>query len=82
MATPSFAEGLDALKELDRAHGPVAILCAEALPWRCHRSLVADALVVRGQQVEHILGPGPTRLHQLNPLARVEDGEITYPAIQ
>lgn len=79
MLTPSFAEALDALLELSNAKGPVAIMCAEAVPWRCHRSLVADALVVRGHAVEHIVGAGPTHAHQLNPLARVEDGQITYP---
>jgi uncharacterized protein (DUF488 family) len=80
MMTPAFAAALESLIELSTARGPVAIMCAEAVPWRCHRSLVADALVVRGQQVEHIIGAGPTQFHQLNPLAKVEGGQITYPA--
>jgi uncharacterized protein (DUF488 family) len=79
MATPSFAEGLEALIDLDRSSGPLAMMCAEAVPWRCHRSLVADALVVRGERVEHIIGPGPTEIHRLNPMAHVEHELITYP---
>ena len=78
MATPGFACGLEELVELERTHGPVAMMCAEAVPWRCHRSLVADALVVRGEHVEHILDLGPTQTHRLNPMARVEDGHIIY----
>jgi uncharacterized protein (DUF488 family) len=79
MATPEFGSGLARLVELDHARGPVVMMCAEAVPWRCHRSLVADALVVRGERVEHIIGPGPTQVHQLNQLARVQNGQITYP---
>lgn len=79
MGTPSFAAALEQLLELDTDQGPVAMMCAEAVPWRCHRSLVADALVVRGEHVEHIVGPGPTHVHRLNPMARVADGQITYP---
>ncbi len=56
-----------------------ALLCAEAVPWRCHRSLIADALVIRGIAVEHILGPGKTRRHTLRPWAHVEGLKITYP---
>lgn len=59
---------------------PTAILCAEAVPWRCHRQLVADALVARGVEVRHVLGPGSVRVHTLNPAARVRpDGVIVYP---
>lgn len=78
MATPEFAEGLVAL----RAHasaGSVAIMCAEAVPWRCHRSLIADALTVRGAQVEHIMGPGKANRHCLTAFARVDGVSITYP---
>jgi uncharacterized protein (DUF488 family) len=57
-----------------------AIMCAEAVPWRCHRSLVADALTVRGVEVRHITSlAAPTR-HGLTPFAHVRDGRITYPA--
>jgi uncharacterized protein (DUF488 family) len=79
MATDTFAAGLEALLELERSHGRVAMMCAEAVPWRCHRSLVADALVVRGEHVEHVVGTGTREVHRLNPMARVECGHITYP---
>jgi uncharacterized protein (DUF488 family) len=54
-------------------------MCAEAIPWRCHRSLIADALVVRGLSVTHIMGRENTQPHRLNPMARMEDTRITYP---
>jgi hypothetical protein len=54
-------------------------MCAEAVPWRCHRSLIADALVVRGNPVEHILSEKRTQAHVLRPFARVEGTRITYP---
>jgi uncharacterized protein (DUF488 family) len=56
-----------------------AIMCAEALPWRCHRSLIADALLVRGIRVEHILSPTNSREHELTPWALVEDMRLSYP---
>ena len=55
-------------------------MCSEAVPWRCHRSLIADALVVRGVTVEHILGVTHTRPHVLHSWARVQGDRITYPA--
>jgi len=56
-------------------------MCAEAVPWRCHRQLIADALVARGIAVCHILGAGEARDHQLSPHAQVlADGRIRYPA--
>jgi uncharacterized protein (DUF488 family) len=58
----------------------VAIMCAEAVPWRCHRSLIADALVVRGWEVRHILSAAEATPHQLTPFAKIEDGMVTYPA--
>jgi uncharacterized protein (DUF488 family) len=78
MGTPDFEEGLRELRELAKA-GPVAIVCAEAVPWRCHRSLVADALLARGVVVEHVTGPGSTRPHRLTPFARVDGRRVTYP---
>lgn len=78
MGTPEFAEGLRELSALAR-EGPVAVLCAEAVPWRCHRSLLADALLARGVVVEHITGPGKTRPHRLTPFARIEGRAVTYP---
>jgi hypothetical protein len=54
-------------------------MCAEAVPWRCHRSLIADALVARGVEVEHILGPSRTQTHTLRTWARVKGARIIYP---
>ncbi|WP_242394929.1 DUF488 domain-containing protein [Anaeromyxobacter oryzisoli] len=78
MATPEFEEGLGQLRALART-GPVALLCAEAVPWRCHRSLIADALLARGVVVEHVTGRGRSRPHRLTPFARVEGRQVTYP---
>jgi len=80
MATPEFEEGLCELRALARA-GTVAILCAEAVPWRCHRSLLADTLLARGATVEHIAGRGRTLPHRLTPFARIEGRMVTYPAV-
>ena len=60
----------------------MALLCAEALWWRCHRRLIADVLVVRGYAVEHILDLGPGVGHALPPFAHVEGMHISYPAVQ
>lgn len=56
-----------------------AVMCAEAVPWRCHRSLLADALAVRGIAVEHITGPGARRRHERTAWAEVDGTRITYP---
>src|SRR5690606_35665691 len=77
MQTEGFEAGLAELRRL--AENPVAIMCAEAVPWRCHRSLVADALTVRGAEVEHITSLGRTSPHRLTPFARVEGTRVTYP---
>ncbi|HXX38781.1 MAG TPA: DUF488 domain-containing protein [bacterium] len=79
MATPEFDEAILNLRRLARAEGPVALMCAEAVPWRCHRSLIADALVVRRDAVTHIMDPGSSRPHELTPWAKVEGTTITYP---
>ncbi|HEV2387009.1 MAG TPA: DUF488 domain-containing protein [Candidatus Acidoferrales bacterium] len=79
MQTPEFAAALDRLIEL-AAEKRSAILCAEAVPWRCHRSLVADALVVRGIPVEHILSGKRAAPHSLTPFAKLKGSRITYPA--
>ena len=62
MATPEFAAALDMLLDSDVR---TAIMCAEAVPWRCHRLLISDALVARGVEVRHILGPAPAQPHVL-----------------
>jgi len=54
-------------------------MCAEAVPWRCHRSFLSDALLVRGARVVHILGPREVRDHRLSELARVRGGLPRYP---
>lgn len=56
-----------------------ALMCAEAVPWRCHRSLISDALAVRGVSVRHILRPGGSEAHRLTAFARVVDGRLSYP---
>ena len=80
MLTEGFEAGLSKLEALASEHGPVAIMCAEAVPWRCHRSLVADALLARGAEVKHIVGSGPPAPHHLTPMARLNGNVVTYPA--
>jgi uncharacterized protein (DUF488 family) len=79
MQTPEFARHVDAVAGLARTTRCV-LMCAEAVPWRCHRSLVADALGVRGVRVEHIISGRKRRPHVLTPFAHVEGTCITYPA--
>ena len=79
MATPEFQQGLLELED-HAAKKTVAIMCAEALWWRCHRSLTADALTVQGWQVLHIQSRKTAKPHELTSFLKVEDGELTYPA--
>jgi len=81
MQTPEFEGGLDALIRMGREKR-TAIMCAEAVPWRCHRSLVADALEVRAIPVVEILSATSARIHELTPFAHVEGTRVTYPAEQ
>ncbi len=81
MQTPAFEEGLDALIRMSR-DVRTAIMCAEAVPWRCHRSLVADALEVRGIPVVEILSEKSAHVHKLTPFASVDGTAITYPPEQ
>lgn len=78
MSTASFHAGLDELLTLARRSIP-AIMCSEAVPWRCHRRLIADALLVRGVQVYDIMAKGHTRTATLTPFARVNGTAISYP---
>ena len=78
MQSEDFQAGLEELETL-AAKKKTAIMCAEAVPWRCHRSLVADALTVRGWQVRHVLSRGSQQIHQLTPFAAVEGESVTYP---
>ena len=81
MQTCEFQDALEGLIVMGRQKR-VAIMCAEAVPWRCHRSLVADALVVRGVPVVEILSDTSYRMHKLTPFAHVEGVNITYPPEQ
>ncbi len=77
MQTSEFESALaNLVGVVDR--GPLVIMCAEAVPWRCHRSLIA-ALLVRSFEVEHFLSPTRYRKHTLTPFAQVEVTKITYP---
>jgi uncharacterized protein (DUF488 family) len=78
MQTDAFAESLQKLLDLS-GDRQVAIMCAEAVPWRCHRSLIADALLVRGVGVEHIMSGVRRNAHRLTPWAKVSRRRITYP---
>lgn len=77
MQTAEFEAALEVLIGIASVE-PAAIMCAEAVSWRCHRSLIADALSVRGIRVEHILDKA-ARPHTLTPFARVDGLKITYP---
>ena len=79
MQSPEFLRALDELMDAARAQ-PTAIMCSEALPHKCHRRLIADALLTRGWQVRHLLSPKRIDDHLLTPFARVEGTNITYPA--
>ena len=79
MQTAEFGENLDRLVVL-ASDKPTAIMCAEAVPWRCHRSLIADALVARGIPVMDILSAAKSQPHALTPFAKVEGERVTYPA--
>jgi uncharacterized protein (DUF488 family) len=78
MARPQFAEGLAALTEI-ASTTPTAIMCAEAVPWRCHRSLIADAMMLQGWEVRDILTAAPTKEHKLTPFLNVVNSQPTYP---
>lgn len=79
MSTPEFARAIDGLASAARGK-TVAVMCSEAVPWRCHRSLIGDALLVRNFHVVDILGSREERAHRLTPFAVVEGTRITYPA--
>ena len=81
MATPEFSEGLDELTRIARMRR-VAIMCAEAVPWRCHRSLIADAMSEEGWEVRDILSSNAPTEHRLTPFLRVVDSQLTYPGLQ
>ena len=79
MQTPEFEQSLDELVQLANQER-IVLMCAEAVPWRCHRSLIADALLVRGIRTEDIMSPTRRQVHTLTPFAKVRGTTITYPA--
>lgn len=78
MQTQEFADNVQQVIEFAR-DDRCALMCAEAVPWRCHRSLIGDALLVRGVQVEDIIAGADRKPHKLTSFARVEGLSITYP---
>ena len=78
MRTGEFEQGLEELVQLAK-QDRIAVMCAEAVPWRCHRSLIADALLVRGIRTEDIMSPTRRQVHTLTPFAKVRGTTITYP---
>lgn len=78
MQTDEFQAALADLMAL-AASSPTAILCAEVVPWQCHRQLIADALVAQGWEVRHILGVGRVQIHRVTEFAVVSGGQVTYP---
>lgn len=78
LATSQFADGLDTLVEI-ASTTPAAIMCAEAVPWRCHRSLIADTLILKGWEVRDIISAAPPAAHKLTPFLKPLNGQATYP---
>jgi uncharacterized protein (DUF488 family) len=78
MQTDEFEENLQALIKEAKKH-KTAIMCAEAVPWRCHRSLIADRLLVAGFEVHDIMSADKDALHKINPMAKVSGQHVTYP---
>ena len=79
METAEFRAGVGRLLDAGE-RAPAAILCAERLPWECHRNLISDSLAARGVRVLHLMDKGETREHALNPVARVEGERLVYDA--
>jgi uncharacterized protein (DUF488 family) len=78
MLTEEFENNLEELVHLAKSE-QIALMCAEAVPWRCHRSLIADALLVRSIKVEHIMSQSCRPSHSLTPFAKINGMMITYP---
>jgi uncharacterized protein (DUF488 family) len=79
MATPEFETALSRAIELSQ-NKPTVLMCAEAVPWRCHRSLVADALTARKIDIKHIMSSTVANQHELTPFAQVRGKKVTYPS--
>lgn len=78
LETSSFQAAFGELSETAESHR-TAMMCSEAVPWRCHRRLIADVFIARGWKVFDIIGAGPVKEHLLTPFARISEGRITYP---
>jgi uncharacterized protein (DUF488 family) len=78
MGTEEFRRAVDELLALE---GRTAVMCAEAVPWRCHRNLLSDELLRRGVEVVHIIGRGAAKRHAMTPYARVDGGHLVYPGL-
>jgi uncharacterized protein (DUF488 family) len=81
METEDFRKGIARLVDLANAVGPTALMCAEAVWWRCHRSLVSDYLKARGVEVLHILDRNKVEPHPFTSAARIVNGELSYAAL-
>jgi uncharacterized protein (DUF488 family) len=79
MQTPEFTDGTEQLIEIEKIK-VVVIMCAEAVPWRCHRSLIGDALLVRNIKVENIMSAKTSSPHSMTSFAKVVGKSITYPS--
>lgn len=80
MQTPEFAKAIDELMAA-ASEKQVAIMCAEAVEWRCHRSLVSDALEARGIAVQHIHDSRRAKPHRMTPFAKVNGASVVYPGV-
>jgi uncharacterized protein (DUF488 family) len=80
METVQFQQGIERLLDVAAEIGPTAIMCAEAVWWRCHRSLIADYLKARGFEVLHVLGANKVEPHPYTSAARIVNGELSYEA--
>jgi uncharacterized protein (DUF488 family) len=78
METEQFQKGIERLLDAAAEIGSTAIMCAEAVWWRCHRSLIADYLKARGMEVLHVLGANKVEPHPFTPAARIVNGELSY----
>jgi uncharacterized protein (DUF488 family) len=78
METEEFRKGVERLLDLANKMGPAAIMCAEAVWWRCHRALISDYLKTRGVEVVHIVDANKTELHPYTSVARIVNGELKY----
>jgi len=82
MGTTEFRDAVERLIGQAESLRYLAVMCAEAVPWRCHRNLLSDELVRRGVEVLHIVGAGPAKAHALSKMARIDGDRVIYPPEQ